>query len=102
MFNIDLIISEARKRNASDIHITPGLPVMIRSVGELITLTKERVSIEQMEYTIKQIASKTQQDYLATLEDLDFAYETDDKVRIRVNIFHQRNNRAIAIARLFL
>ena len=97
MFNIDLIIDEARKRNASDIHITPGLPVMIRAVGELINLTKERVSIEQMEYTIKQISSKTQQYALTTLEDLDFAYETDDKVRIRVNIFHQRNNRAIAI-----
>jgi twitching motility protein PilT len=97
MLDIDTIIQAAIGYNASDIHITPGLPIMIRAVGELRPLNSERTTPEEMNEIVKAITNEKQQAKLNDLEDVDFAYETNREVRIRANIYRQRNHSALTL-----
>jgi twitching motility protein PilT len=97
MINIDSLIRDAIERNASDIHITPGLPVIFRIVGDLQPFSDERVEVDDMKELVFKITTQRQRDMLANLEDVDFAYETTGETRIRANIYHQRNNFALAL-----
>jgi len=97
MISLDNLIQEAIEQNASDIHITPGLPIIFRVVGDLHPYSNERVTIDEMKELVFKITNQRQRELLATLEDVDFAYETTGETRIRANIYHQRNNFALAL-----
>lgn len=84
--NLYDIINEARQKKTSDIHFTVGLPTVFRIHGSLtpceIPLTDSDISD-----LILSMLNKEQKELLDSGEDLDFAIQSPDGSRCRVNVF---------------
>lgn len=83
---IDTLIREARIRSVSDIHITEGMHVWYRIHG---CLTQARDVLK--EYDIREVLlgmmNEKQKKQFEDGQDVDFAWQTTDGCRQRVNIF---------------
>ena len=55
--SMDAILTEAVQRQASDTHITVGLPPMIRVRGELMPMSTNILTQSDTEYLCKSMAS---------------------------------------------
>ena len=88
---IDTLIREARIRSVSDIHITEGMHVWYRIHG---CLTQARDVLN--EYDIREVLlgmmNEKQRKQFEDGQDVDFAWQTTDGCRQRVNIFRLWKN----------
>ena len=94
--NMENIILEARKSGASDIHISEGLPLVFRINGELVHGAMQ-FSAEETRSLILSIVTDVQKEALTHGVDADFAIETSDGNRQRVNVFSQQGKLAATI-----
>lgn len=90
------IVQYARERDCSDIHLTVGTNTAMRCHGQLEIL-EPAPSAEEMERIILSILSDEQKQKLMDGKDLDFSKLIPDGGRVRVNVYHQRNNLAACI-----
>ncbi|KKR19521.1 MAG: Twitching motility protein, partial [Parcubacteria group bacterium GW2011_GWE2_39_37] len=97
--NIKDIFSKAIEQKASDIHLVVGMVPMLRVDGELIEAGEKIISKKEMEQMIYSILTDEQKKTFLENKDLDFGYETDAKVRLRVNVLFEKNNIGL-VARL--
>ena len=86
---IEKMIREARSQRASDIHISEGQAVYLRIDGKLIKSDWE-LSDEMTRNLILSLLTKERQESSWRGEDADFALETSDGNRQRVNVFCQQ------------
>ncbi len=86
MYNL---ITKARELKASDIHLTAGLETKFRIHGKL-TSCPVPLSQNDVEDLILCMLTEAQAQQLASGEDLDFALESPDGSRARVNIFRSK------------
>ena len=93
---IEKMIREARSQRASDIHISEGQAVYLRIDGKLVKSEWE-LSDETARKLILSLMMAKQQEILERGEDADFALETSDGNRQRVNVFRQQGRLAAAI-----
>lgn len=93
---IEKMIREARSRRASDIHISEGQAIYLRIDGKLVQSDWE-LSDETIRKLILSLMTPAQQEKLQNKEDADFALETPDGNRQRVNVFCQQGRLAAAI-----
>ena len=96
MVHVEDIILRARESGCSDIHITAAKPLMIRINGALQE-TKEQYSKEQITAMLLEMCDADQRTQLAAGNDLDFAVQTRDGNRQRVNIFRDMGALAATI-----
>ncbi len=94
--HVEDIILRARESGCSDIHITAAKPLMIRINGALQE-TKEQYSKEQITAMLLEMCDADQRAQLAAGNDLDFAVQTRDGNRQRVNIFRDMGALAATI-----
>ena len=95
--HIDELLEIVTERNASDLHIAPGIPPIIRVDGALQPMAYESVTpldVQQMMYAI--LTDEQIQKFESTWE-LDFSYALQKKARFRVNIFRDRGSVAAAL-----
>ncbi len=95
---LEQIISTAIKNGASDIHLTPGTPPVIRCSGELLRIGDDKLMPEDTLTLAKEIFAIN--DYSEKFEkkgEVDFSFAISKMGRFRVNIFKQRGSVAIAI-----
>lgn len=95
---LEQIISTAIKNGASDIHLTPGTPPVIRCSGELLRIGDEKLMPDDTLALAKEIFAIN--DYSEKFEkkgEIDFSFAMAKMGRFRVNIFKQRGSIAIAI-----
>nr|WP_220099522.1 type IV pilus twitching motility protein PilT [Alteromonas lipotrueiana] len=86
------------KNNASDLHLSAGLPPIIRVDGQMRRLNIPELNHEQVHALIYEIMNDSQRkEYEENLE-LDFSFEVKDLSRFRVNAFVQ-NRGAAAVLR---
>lgn len=93
---IETIILDARAQKASDIHITEGMKLMYRIHGRL----KEapcQFDGAQTRRMILEMLNEKQLKMLESGKDLDFAVQTSDGGRQRVNVFRQQKGIAATI-----
>lgn len=90
------LVQEARNRNCSDIHISEGLPTMFRIHGKLADCGFS-ISSAAAKEMILSLLNDEQKALLAGGDDLDFAFETPDFCRQRVNVFRQKGKIAATI-----
>lgn len=90
------IIREARTRGASDIHISQGLPMVMRINGSLMNAGIQ-MDGDKTRQVILSMLTLEQKGLLEGGEDLDFAIETPDGNRQRVNVFCQQKKYAATI-----
>lgn len=95
--NFNEILKEALKFNISDIHITVGIPPVVRVNGNLINLDFERIMPDDIKDMVKVLLDKNQIIELGENGDVDIAYSIAHVGRFRINVFKQRGSFAIAI-----
>ncbi|MEG0792975.1 MAG: PilT/PilU family type 4a pilus ATPase, partial [Lachnospiraceae bacterium] len=93
---INEVILHARECKSSDIHITVGMPMFYRIHGHL-TRSSLELSEEETRTTILEMLTEPQRKLLDTGTDLDFAIQTTDGNRQRVNVFRQQSELAATI-----
>lgn len=87
------LIDYARERQCSDVHITVGTAIALRRFGELEMLPDVPSAVESLEMINENLSAK-QMELLQEGKDLDFAMIMPNNIRLRANIYHQRNNLA--------
>jgi len=90
------LMDYAIEHECSDVHITVGTNLAVRRYGVLHILD-ERPSAEESLNMIYTILSPAEIERVEAGEDLDIGLFIDNEVRIRANIYHQRNNLACSI-----
>lgn len=96
MYDINQIIMYAREEGASDLHITAGMPLMMRVHGRLVK-TIVQPSVEETAEMLYGMIDEKQKERLHEGIDIDFAMKTPDNNRQRVNIFRQQEAIAATI-----
>jgi len=94
--HIDELLRIVVEWKGSDLHMTVGVPPVVRSDGHLMPTNYERVTAQDSQRMLYDILSDEQiQKFESTLE-LDFSYQVPRVARFRVNIFKERGNLAAA------
>jgi twitching motility protein PilT len=83
------LLAFAVKNKASDLHLSSGLPAMIRVDGDLRRLNLPAMDNQQLtELLYSTMNDHQRRDFEANLE-LDYSYAVPGLARFRVNCFHQ-------------
>jgi twitching motility protein PilT len=88
------LLAFAHKKNASDLHLSAGLPPLIRVDGDVKRINVDALddrTVHNMIYDI--MNDKQQKDYEEFLET-DFSFELPNIARFRVNAFNQQRGPA--------
>lgn len=94
---LDQLLEYGVNNNCSDIHITVGTHLAVRRFGTLQIIDPEP-TMDEARALIAELMTPEQQKMVESGTDLDFArFVLGGRYRIRVNIYHQRNNLAAAI-----
>ena len=95
--HIDDLLRLVVEWKGSDLHLTVGVPPVIRADGHLQPTPYERVTPQDAQRMCYDILTDEQiQRFESTLE-LDFSYQVPRVARFRVNIFKERGNLAAAL-----
>ena len=93
---IEEMIGMARQRDVSDIHLSEGMPVAFRSCGRLVD-SRIELSDDEIRQMILGLLPVGQRELFDQGEDADFALQTPDKNRQRINVFRQQGKIAATI-----
>lgn len=90
------LLKKTSQRGASDLHITVGLPPIIRENGELKSLDSQPYNSEETKKLISAIMTKEQLDTIEEKGQVDFSYSVAGFGRFRINAYKQRGSYSIA------
>jgi twitching motility protein PilT len=93
---VDLLI-ELSERQASDLHITPGIPPTLRVHGRLVRLDYEPLTPEDTRGLAFSIMREDQRKRLEKEKEIDFGYSQKGIGRFRVNCFWTKGSIAVAM-----
>lgn len=91
MAKLDELLTFAKQKAASDLHLTSGSAPYLRIHGEMVKLNNRHVSQEVCHGLIFEILTDSQKEQFVETRDLDFSYSLEGIGRFRVNVFMQRN-----------
>ncbi|HUG40782.1 MAG TPA: type IV pilus twitching motility protein PilT [Longimicrobiales bacterium] len=89
------ILKGAIQRGASDIHLKAGDYIRARVNGELIPMTKQRITPEQTRQLAQQLVPEWERANVDKLRDYDCSWGAPGVGRFRVNILRQRGTLGI-------
>ncbi|HWL64871.1 MAG TPA: type IV pilus twitching motility protein PilT [Actinomycetota bacterium] len=90
--NLGEFLSAVIDRGASDLHLTGGLPPMIRVHGELSPLKGYRKLLpKDLQELIYAMLTQKQREQFENNQELDLSYALPGRARFRVNVFQQRD-----------
>ncbi|MBU0671292.1 MAG: PilT/PilU family type 4a pilus ATPase [Patescibacteria group bacterium] len=92
------LIASISEYKASDLHLSVGVPPMLRVEGNLMPLGNESlVDINFISAIIESWLNDAQKEKLAKDKEITFAYQFKGKARIKVNIIAQQATYSISI-----
>ena len=91
---IHSILQLVQAQGASDLHLVSGSPPMLRIHGELNPIEYEPLTSEVIVGLLAEIMTDEQLERYQALEEVDFAYEVPQVVRLRCNVYQQANGMA--------
>lgn len=83
MAELEKILAAAVKLKASDVHVSPGEPYMLRRLGKLVKVKGEMLDASRCSAVISEILNEEQRKMLREGFQLDFAVEISDVGRFR-------------------
>ena len=90
MPEIDKLLDAMLTADASDLHLSPGYPPMLRAKGDLIPLRgAPDLSAELLARLLGELLSPAQREAFSSELDLDFAYQFGDRARFRASYLHK-------------
>jgi twitching motility protein PilT len=93
VLSIDAFLAATAERNASDLHLTAGVPPVIRVNGRLERLPDtEELEGDDIRTLVYRILSTEQQKQLEIKRQFDFSYSLPGVARFRVNAYYQRTS----------
>jgi twitching motility protein PilT len=95
--NIGILLEAAAQMEASDLHISPGIPPTVRLSGDLKFLGEERVTADMSRSFAKEIMKEEQWQAFIEKGEYDFAISVPGKYRYRANAYMQRQSVALAL-----
>ncbi len=98
MSNINEILDNAcHTPGVSDVHITVGVPVILRRHGELVPYNDIKLLPKDTLEIAKSLMSEIQFKEYEEKGEIDFSYSVPGSQRFRVNAYHQRNTCCVAL-----
>lgn len=95
---IEELLEEVIKRDATDLHISAGRPPILRVDGSLVVMEgKEPISPDHAKGLVFSLLNKAQEERFLADKDVDLSVAYKDKARFRVNIYQESNNIAAAM-----
>ena len=91
------LLQETFRCGASDLHLTVGLPPVLRINGSLVFMQQALLGAEDTANFLNNLMNEKQQAQFADAGEIDFAYTLPHVCRFRVNAFRQRRTVAMAI-----
>lgn len=89
---LDLVI----ERDASDLHITVGYPVMVRIDGKMQKINEDIVTVEMANELILPVLPEQKKELLEVNREVDLAYSHEESARFRINAYYQQESLAAA------
>ncbi|MFQ5510545.1 MAG: type IV pilus twitching motility protein PilT [Candidatus Krumholzibacteriia bacterium] len=93
--NIKVLLEELVQLAASDLHLKPGIPPVVRLNGRLQRLNHPAPTPKDMEEVAKQILTPIQRERFENTKEVDFAFGVTGLARFRANCYVQRNTIAM-------
>lgn len=94
------IVHTAVEREASDLHMTVGLPPIYRIDGDLVNEGDIPLTEEDVAGAVRRLANEKQMEELKKNGESDFAVTFDGTIRMRCNAFYQQGRTALALRML--
>ena len=88
--HIDDLLRLTASSGASDLHLTAGLPPMIRVDGDLVQTEYAVLAPRDTQRLVYDILTNDQIQWFEKTRELDFSYGVTDVGRFRVNVYRQR------------
>jgi twitching motility protein PilT len=86
---IDQLLTFAVKNKASDLHLSAGVPPMIRVDGDIKRINMPELSHKEVHSMVYDIMNDKQRKAFEEFFETDFSFEIPDLARFRVNAFNQ-------------
>jgi twitching motility protein PilT len=80
---LDKVFKAAIDMRASDVHVVPGEPFMLRHMGKLVRLKSQTLTAEHTIKVVEELLTSEQREIIAREQQLDFAYELKGLGRFR-------------------
>lgn len=97
MVSLEELLKFAVEMGASDVHITVGLPPMLRINGRITRCNGDILLPKDTEVYVKEILSEDNYAKYLTLGEADVSYALPGIGRFRVNVFKQRGSSALVL-----
>lgn len=95
--NIMELLAEAVRFKASDLHLSSGLPPLLRLHGHLQQQLLPALTPEDITRFLKQVIPEQFQPLTLTTTELDFVFAFDEHTRVRGNAYQQQRGLAAAL-----
>lgn len=83
------ILKFAVQNNASDIHLSSGMPPIIRILGEIKKVEMEKLDVVVLKEQLMSLLNDQQKKHFNEFNEIDLAVNIPEVARFRVNIFQQ-------------
>lgn len=97
MLNMQDLLTLMSEKNASDLHITAGVPPMLRIDGEMLPTEYERLAPDMCQRLIYSLLTDSQKEKFEASNELDLAFGIKGLGRIRMNVYRQRGSVGAAL-----
>ncbi len=97
MINIDTLLRVMFEKGASDLHITVGIPPMLRIDGDMVATEFEKLRPDDCQHIIYSILTDEQKERFERENELDISFGVEGIGRVRMNVFKQRGAVAAAL-----
>ncbi len=100
MRDLKSILNTCVERQASDIHITVGLPVTFRIHGQLVNFGDPPLTDDAIQAFVNEMTDAEQRQHFEKTFNLEFGLPFRDGIRFRVSIYRQRSHTASVLRRI--
>lgn len=97
MITFEDLLKKASEMNASDVHLTVGIPPVMRINGNLVPFGEDKFTPKEIERCVKEILNEEQLNKYNEFGEIDLSYSLNGVGRFRINVFRQRGSNAIAL-----
>jgi twitching motility protein PilT len=88
---------ETVAQGASDLHISVGIPPLLRLHGELVPMSRPPLRPADTAGLVRQVLTEAQAETFLASGELDFSFSAPGVGRFRVNVYRQRGTAAMAM-----
>jgi len=96
--NVKNLLEKTLIANASDLHLTVGLPPILRIDGQLQAVGGlSNLKPQDTQSLAYQLLDPRQKEIFEREKEIDFSYSFEEKARFRINVFREKETVAVAL-----